>query len=474
MNLMKGLARAAVAVVTAAALFAACSKDKEPGSIRFDRPALYLTEGATATAGFSLDNTDARTLSVTSKPSGWEAELDAAGRTLTVTAPASSAEDADASGSIVLNGVSEGGIVSGTLFVGIAREEDFSARPANSYIASRKQTEYRFDALHAGDGKTALATARIGIVWQSQASLVQYPYFDGTCGSFYVGAADGGNKEGNALIGAYDAQGKLIWSWHVWVSDFDPDENPAVLNGRTLMARNLGALADSHATDEEKLASYGLFYQWGRKEPFVGPLAYNAASGSSAAMYGGDGTRIYLKTTASSAETGTTAYAVEHPLEFLTVEEKDDDWLQEAAAGARWSGAGKSVYDPCPYGWRVAPEAAFDDLSIRDDLQAEDAAYESQYGWTLGDGTAESFFPGAGRRSWRDGTVQNYFDESLPVRALEMQPWVGYYWTADADGTLASAFCFWYKAGDAAASGVRNGRAMGRANGMSVRCVRDE
>ena len=35
-------------------------------------------------------------------------------------------------------------------------------------------------------------------------------------------------------------------------------------------------------------------------------------------------------------------------------------------------------------------------------------------------------------------------------------------------------FCFWYKADDVAASDVRNGRPMGRANGMQVRCVKDE
>ena len=37
---------------------------------------------------------------------------------------------------------------------------------------------------------------------------------------------------------------------------------------------------------------------------------------------------------------------------------------------------------------------------------------------------------------------------------------------------MASAFCFWFKIDDAAQSGVRNGRPMGRANGMQVRCVK--
>ena len=57
---------------------------------------------------------------------------------------------------------------------------------------------------------------------------------------------------------------------------------------------------------------------------------------------------------------------------------------------------------------------------------------------------------------------------------VEMQPWVGYYWTAGEVGALSPAFCFWYKADDVAASDVRNGRPMGRANGMQVRCVKDE
>lgn len=475
---MKSLARLAAAAAAAALLLTACGKDKETGSIRFERPALYLSQGRTATVAFTTDNIDPKTLAVTSRPAGWEQiEVDAAEKTLTVTAPAAIEGETAASGSVVLTGVSGGGsVASGTLFVSIAGTEDLSAYPANSYLANKKETEYLFDALHKGEGAEELAPARLGIVWQSESGLVQHLHFDGEKGSFYIGAATDDAtriKEGNALIGAYDEHDNLLWSWHIWVTDFDPDEQPLVLNGCTLMARNLGARANGHATAAEKLASYGLYYQWGRKDPFIGPMTYNAASGgTSATMYDATGTRISLKVTASTAETGTPAYAAEHPLEFLTVAEKDADWMQDGTA-VRWSGAEKSLYDPCPHGWRVAPASAFDNLSIREDLTAE-ADYASQYGWLLGDGTVESFFAGAGRRSWRDASVQNNFDESLPVRAAEMQPWVGYYWTAGAEGTLSPAFCFWYKAGDVAASDVRNGRPMGRANGMQVRCVKDE
>lgn len=477
-NDMKGFARTAAAIAAAAVLLTACNKDKDAGSIRFDRPALYVAAGRTATAGFALADVDARTLSVTSRPTGWdEIEVNAAEKTLTVTAPAEIGEETERSGSVVLSGVGTGGgIVSGTLFVGIAARKDYSDRPANSYLANEKETEYLFDALHKGDGKTELATARLEVIWQTESGLVQYLHFDGAKGSFYVGAdADDATrvKDGNALIGAYDAQGGLLWSWHVWAADFDPEQNPLELDGRTLMARNLGARANGHGTTEELLASYGLYYQWGRKEPFIGPSAYNAASGgTSALMYDGTGTAVTLKMTAATAETGTQAYATQHPLEFITVAEKDADWLQETA-GARWSETEKTLYDPCPYGWRVAPASAFAGLTIQDDVTAG-TDYASQYGWTLGSGTAESYFAGAGRRNWRNGAVVNTYDESLPVRALEMQPWVGYYWTSDAEETLSSAFCFWFKADEETLGGVRNARPMGRANGMQIRCVRAE
>lgn len=51
----------------------------------------------------------------------------------------------------------------------------------------------------------------------------------------------------------------------------------------------------------------------------------------------------------------------------------------------------KSVNDPCPYGWCVAPSAAFAGLEIVGTPAAGD---EEKFGWTLTDGKAESFFMG--------------------------------------------------------------------------------
>ena len=66
----------------------------------------------------------------------------------------------------------------------------------------------------------------------------------------------------------------------------------------------------------------------------------------------------------------------------------------------------KSAYDPCPYGWCVAPSAAFAGLEIVGTPAAGD---EEKFGWTLTDGSAESLFMGAGRRIYPDGRFQNIY-----------------------------------------------------------------
>ena len=68
------------------------------------------------------------------------------------------------------------------------------------------------------------------------------------------------------------------------------------------------------------------------------------------------------------------AYAVQHPLTFITgVSGSENDWLWSAHSDDLWSASKKSAYDPCPYGWRVAPSAVFDGLKLVGAPTAADA-----------------------------------------------------------------------------------------------------
>ena len=298
---MRGFVRLMAVVVTAAVFVVACSKDKDSGKITLDSPAVFFAQaGGSATVGFTAQNI--KTLSATSKPTGWdEAVVDLAGATISVKAP--SAEDIESgdavkTGSFSFTGYTPGGtLVSATLFAGIVTTKDISAEVANSYIVTEPETNYLIDATRKGDG-SQLATSYVNVVWQTASGFVQYADFEDGKASFYIGAdSDDATKikQGNAVIGAYDADGELIWSWHIWATDYDPDAEGGTVdfNGYTLMNRNLGALANDNSTTDKILASYGLYYQWGRKDPFIGPNTYQGSEGSGASMYSGSGPLPY-------------------------------------------------------------------------------------------------------------------------------------------------------------------------------------
>lgn len=468
-----------VGLVTAVALLLGSCKKDETGTFSLDKEAVYLPQGETVAVTFTSSNIGS--YSVSSTPEGWDDPLiDASTHTIMVTAPSTIEDDTETIGTITFSAQINGGsTITASLFVGIVDTEDLSGTPANSYLINKKETNYLIDGMSKGDG-SALSTASVDVIWQSQSSLIQYLDFENGKVSFYVGADDDTTdiKQGNAVLGAYDANGTLLWSWHLWVTDYDPEaENGTVaFNGYTMMTRNLGALAESNETTDDILSSFGLFYQWGRKDPFIGPSTYQASNGSSAAMYNGSGSRVYLTVEESSSETGTMDYAVAHPLTYITgVSESQNDWLWGSRSNTLWSAESKTVNDPCPYGWTVAPAAAFEGLAISGTPEAGDF---EKYAWTLTKDGSESLFFGAGRRRYDNSTIQNIYIPlsdlelaRMQTRADDAQPWEGLYWTTEAQTTDASAFHFWFEK-KTTTGGIQFSEPYARANGMSVRCVR--
>ncbi len=469
-----------IAVLAVGLSVAACSKDdEEDGMLSFEVSAVYFSgAGQSRTVEFSAYGVER--FSVASRPAGWGDDntvLDAANRTLTIVVPASAGDGTVASsGTITINGYTSGNKTkSASLFVGIANERTLPG-PANCFIASEKNTHYSFAPVR-GDG-SEVQPASVGLIWQSSTRLIQNLCLeeDGRI-SFYVGADATHTDEvmrGNAVIGAYDAAGVLLWSWHVWTVAYAPEEDAVEWNGYELMSRNLGALDHSTETGAERLASYGLFYQWGRKDPFIGSSSYRANNGTSAAIYDGNNKSTAIKYVEASAETGTEEYARQNPLCFVTgVKENGYDWLWEAAS-ENWD----KRNDPCPQGWHVAPAAAFADV-VPVGTPTADAG--DVFGWTLTDGTTNSLFMAAGRRVYLTGRIQNVYQpaatpESVAVRsnpAEEAQPWVGLYWTADVRPNRESAaLYFWFDKKNTTV-GTEPSAAYARANGLSVRCVKE-
>ncbi len=479
---MKRFASMMVALLLVTVCITSC-KDEDNSSLAFDTPALYFTQaGEQAVATFSASGIAKFTISST--PAGWSdyVVLDSKSRTITVTAPAEptdSEENFALSGNIILGGTSPSGdYKTAVLFVGYVPTKDLSQQRANSYLVSQKETHYTIDATHGGTINPASAK----LIWQSSVNLLKYVILNNGKISFYTKAEDDDENtllDGNALIGAYDSDGTLLWSWHIWVSDYDPEITALDYGEYQVMSRNLGALNNANSTPTERTQSFGLYYQWGRKDPFIYPSSYLAASGLGANMYDDEGnsTDVKVIAVASDEETGTIRYATENPLHFITnTSASQRDWLA-TADNTLWRADEKTAYDPCPYGWRVAPAAAFEGLNLENIPTSAD--YDC-YGWTLSKNGISALYIAAGRRVYTDGKVQNVYNPqpaiALTARstALEAQPWEGLYWTADTQADRkASALYFWYNKKDPAASGLANAVGYGRANGMQIRCVKE-
>ncbi|MEE3465864.1 MAG: hypothetical protein VZQ48_03855 [Candidatus Cryptobacteroides sp.] len=150
---------------------------------------------------------------------------------------------------------------------------------------------------------------------------------------------------GNAVIAAKDAGDNILWSWHIWVpaTAISTPDGTELVGVSKIQDRNLGALVATAASGDADPRSIGLYYQWGRKDPFPSNSAFSGStpiSVAGSAMIKHDGLI-------------TTAYSIEHPTAYAYVYSVDNsDWNEDHPTDL-WIPASKSIYDPCPPGYRV-------------------------------------------------------------------------------------------------------------------------
>ena len=237
---------------------------------------------------------------------------------------------------------------------------------------------------------------------------------EGTGTGFRFKVAAG--TSGNVVVGVKNSQGTILWSWHLWLTDYEPN------NSNVAMDRNLGALGTSFEENGR------LYYQFGRKDPFPG-------------SYPGG---VFSAATTSQ----TVAYSVMNPMVFVYI--KDKPWTTEERYNPTnenivWQdpkviGEGKSIFDPSPAGWKI-PAASYWENVAKSGL------------------------------TWQDNCVMNddytfyangYFKDKYSV---EYSGEKGYYWSSTvADDKIKGRNLFFQS------SGVQT-NANSRSIAMSVRCV---
>lgn len=205
----------------------------------------------------------------------------------------------------------------------------------------------------------------------NESGIIQYSV-DLTKQNTHIKASDKNQLGGNALIGAFK-NGEIIWTWHIWVCpDFDSGNNPdgeittaeliahtqtwatnGTADGYDFLDRYLGALSNKPG-----LASLGLLYQWGRKDPFIGAASISESQKNNRMeTFNLDG--YDWKNSEGNLSIGE---AIKKPTTLIkgTITGVDYSFLWGTDKGfsdVRDAG-NKTIYDPCPIGYRVPPVSA--------------------------------------------------------------------------------------------------------------------
>ena len=312
------------------------------------------------------------------------------------------------------------------------------------------------------------------------------------------------DMRGNALVAIRKTSSPtlndILWSWHLWITDYDPyvqwtrvsgtyvyavpggeihryaDKageplwNTAAYADAFIMDRNLGARAAVPGGESDASSAFGCFYQFGRKDPFP---ADGTVTSIGADMTGAPGEGTIKRNI---------RYSIHHPETFING--GNNNWTTYETEGAilgrqnaYWNDpgrdahsddpseaafdyceAGKSVYDPCPYGWRVPAMkvwSGFSTATVQWTTAPVKALYYYPEGYDPSAPKGSLFFPSPGyRRPSRQDSGTN-----------------GYYWTDDpGSATYARGLRFYASGGMTLSSiGVSN---YYRSSGYPVRCIR--
>ena len=338
------------------------------------------------------------------------------------------------------------------------------------------------------------------VVWADAADLVHSPSITHVGGEgfldFEVTAAD--IQSGNAVVAVTKSDGAgsktVLWSWHLWFAPKDALDKIKVTNHQnvnyyftketlgwkpTLWSGSTYSSARTVKVKvEQTVANNGAkaytvinitqnpggvrkgattLYQFGRKDAFPGVAKADLASNSHFTENAGDNMSI---------ENG-----IQHPDLYYTW---GSNWENNYSYNNLWSADNtargfndnsvvKTVYDPCPVGFKMPASNAFtgftttgQNSSTQSELNIEDSqTFQNNLGhnfWTNSSKTATIYFPASGCRDNSDG--------SLSTIGI-----FGSYWSAYYNVSNYGCFLIFY-------SGLVNPLYAGiRANGFAVRPV---
>lgn len=252
-----------------------------------------------------------------------------------------------------------------------------------------------------GNSGNAIDFDSAELIWQDKQNLVSNIMKSDD--EIVVWLADG--VCGNALIGAYKS-GNLAWTYHVWVINDDPAAKLFEFTAEdgakfSFIDRNIGAV---DANDG------GFYYFWGNRHPYAG---------GETALYDIEGNAVEYTTEATATICADNSlddifeYSLTRPLtmfssndnrtgnyEWLFIHKDTAKWTEKADLWGGVSG-NKSIYDPCPEGYKVPSYAAMNAFKAANATQekkyaTEEAVNKNFIGWGVTNDSGSTFLPAAG------------------------------------------------------------------------------
>ena len=362
-------------------------------------------------------------------------------------------------GTVIITATAKDGSgVTASVPVTVIPDKTTFASPANCYIVTTADT-YAFKAVKGNSSESVGNIASVEVLWESFGThntpkvgeLVKNVSYSN--GEITFTAT---HMKGNAVVAAKDALGEILWSWHIWLTD-QPQEQEYYNNAGIMMDRNLGATSATPGY----VGSLGLLYQWGRKDPFL-------ASSSISSPVEAKSTITWPKPVLSDSSTGKIYYTIANPTTFIYVHylnNKNSDWYYTGSSSTdntRWtpSNRAKSIYDPCPAGWRVPDggengvwsKALGSSSDFRDDSLLDKIDQGMNLQGMLGSNQKIIWYPASGCRYYTDGAL--YVGDS------------GSCWSASPDDYRAYIM-------NINAYGIQPSSSSSRAFGYSVRCIKE-
>ena len=157
---------------------------------------------------------------------------------------------------------------------------------------------------------------------------------------------EAGSIQGNATI-AMNVGTTTYWSFHLWVTEYNPNEaaGQKLYNGNIFMDRDLGALSNSYDIEGN---ARGLFYQYGRKDPFPRGVGWTNVLYSPMTV-------VNMPSAASNFLRPLIAIPAVLNNPTIFYKGSGNDYVLSKESDYLWTtpGDNKTAFDPCPEGWRI-------------------------------------------------------------------------------------------------------------------------